>query len=297
MWDTLRKWNTGLNSSLARPLGQPLAPTGKSVLPIHHAPPILRRHGYAAAHSWPLVSHGKDLAGEFVGSFRVAADRAWVFPSLELRTPISYPLLIFDIDDKNSSRTISDLYMFDELPAPNWVVTRTGNGHSHAVYCLSTPVIRGANARIAPLKVLARISEYYAAKLDADARCTGVLSHNPMARAHGPEFETWWGHVGGYSLADLGECIPTGWRRPKMSQTAVGRNVDVFTSLCKWAGSPVNADVPVLPMAKLYCKTAHANPLPDSEVRSASPSQSSGTGQGGRTTPRKSAKSGAGVVG
>ena len=185
------------------------------------------------------MSYGKDDAGELAGSFRVASERAWEYPSLELRTPISYPVLIFDVDHKQSTQTITDLYMFDELPAPNWMVTRKTNGHTHAVYSLATPVHRGANARIAPQKVLARISEYYSTKLDADARYAGVLSHNPMARAHGPEFETWWGHVGGYSLADLGECIPTGWRRPKMAQTAVGRNVDPIRGALQVGGITV----------------------------------------------------------
>ena len=195
------------------------------------------------------MSYGKDIAGEFGGSFRVPAERAWAFPSIELRTPTSYPLLIFDIDTNAADQTMADLWMFDELPAPSWTVTRTSTGNSHAVYCLASPVLRGANAKIKPLQTLARISEYYGSKFDSDVRYRSVLSHNPMAKAHGPEFRTWWGRVGGYSLDDLRAFIPANWRRPAMAQTAVGRNVDLFRACTKWAGSERHSDDQVLPIA------------------------------------------------
>ena len=51
---------------------------------IDFAPPKVRRYGLREAHSYPLVSHGKDVAGNWRGSFRVPAARAWTFPELEI---------------------------------------------------------------------------------------------------------------------------------------------------------------------------------------------------------------------
>ena len=79
-----------------------------------------------------------------------------------------------------------------EIRIPNWAVTRKAGGGTHAVWNLARPVHRGERARPSPLRALARVSEYYAAALLADAGYTGVLSHNPMSAAHGPGFVTNW---------------------------------------------------------------------------------------------------------
>ena len=97
-----------------------------------------------------------------------------------------------------------------------------------------------AMALAAPLKKYGRISEYYAAALGADAGYTGVLTHNPMEDAQLPGFETHWLRREPYTLDELAEFVPFGWRRPKVSRTAPGRNCDVFAQCMRWAGSPAN---------------------------------------------------------
>ena len=80
---------------------------------------------------------------------------------------------------------------------------------------------------MAPLRHLARVSEYYAQVLDADRSYTGVLTHNPMAAAHGRGVKTGWGRHDPYTLSELAEVIPFGWRMPKIAstiRTESGRN-------------------------------------------------------------------------
>ena len=85
---------------------------------------------------------------------------------------------------------------------------------------------------LAPVKRWARISEYYAAALGADAGYTGVLTHNPMEAAQLAGFKTHWLRREPYTLGELAEFIPFRWRRPKPSRTAAGRNMDVFATAC-----------------------------------------------------------------
>ena len=119
-------------------------------------------------------------------------------------------------------------------------MTRKAGGGTHACWTLKHPVHRGESARKGPLKSLARVSEFYADALLADSGYCGVLSHNPMAAGHGPDFVTNWFHRSAYRLAELGEVIPLGWRKPTISVTAIGRNCSMFEALIKWAGKPEN---------------------------------------------------------
>ena len=67
---------------------------------------------------------------------------------------------------------------------------------------------RGATAREAPLRLFARISEFYRQALGADPGYNGVLTHNPMRSAHRHgEFLTHWGCNRAYSLSELAEPI------------------------------------------------------------------------------------------
>ena len=80
------------------------------------------------------------------------------------------------------------------LPEPNMIMQRRSNSHSHVSYFLAKPVHRGPTAREAPLRLFARISEFYRQALGADPGYNGVLTHNPMRSAHRHgEFLTHWG--------------------------------------------------------------------------------------------------------
>ena len=145
---------------------------------IDFAPSKVQAHGYREAHTWPLVARHKGEA------FRIHASKAWAFPSIELRTANSWPCLILDCD--NPEAALAAIYTTHRafggtaLPMPNWTVQRRSSLHFHPIYCLSRPVLRGAQARSSPLRRFARISEFYRQTTQADAGFNGVLSHNPM---------------------------------------------------------------------------------------------------------------------
>ena len=213
-------------------------------LPIDAAPRKVRNHGLGDAHSRPLVSPGK-IGGEFGVSFRVAPWAAWLFPSLELRAENSYPALILDFDGRGSFERVMEEVKGAHVGDLNWGVENVLTGGVHGVWTLANPVHRAATALEAPLKLFARISEYYATHLGADAGYTGVLTHNPMEDAQPPGFKTHWLREAPYSLRELADFIPYRWRRPRDSRTVVGRNCDVFCHCMRWAGSSANLSLPV----------------------------------------------------
>ena len=107
----------------------------------------------------------------------------------------TWPALVLDCDGLDATLRLADAYLSGRIAWPNWIVTRPSSGGSHAAWCLGKPVHRGERAREAPLRLFARVSEYMADLVDADAGYVGVLTHNPMARGHrggGAELRTTW---------------------------------------------------------------------------------------------------------
>ena len=214
---------------------------------------------------YPLVSRGKSSSGEHSASFRVPPGEAWGFPEIELRAGNSWPSLVLDVDGSNALYRIVEAVEKAEILTPNWTVTRKGSGGTHAVWNLERPVHRGESARKGPLAALARVSEFYADALRADSGYTATLSHNPMSAAHGPGFVTNWLHRDAYSLPQLGEVIPMGWRRPALVRTEIGRNCELFHALMRWAGKPENIVNDCLAAAHVVNQSFDI-PLADAEV-------------------------------
>ena len=239
-------------------------PTQQDLFGIDAAPAKVREHGLVEAHSWPMVSKGKQ-GGVHAGAFRVSAFEAWDFPEIELRAGNSWPCMIQDLDSQDALQEHYRRTECESWPSGNWLVQRVSNGHTHLVYNLAVPVHRGELAREKPLRELARIAEYYAVALKADRGYTGILTHNPMSKAHGPGFVTNWLRKDPYSLGELARVIPFGWRRPTVSRTGVGRNCDLFQSLIRWAGCPENRENDCLAAAHVINQSFEL-PLPDSEV-------------------------------
>lgn len=217
---------------------------------IDFAPSKVQAHGYREAHTWPLVARHK---GE---SFRVHASRAWTFPSIELRTANSWPCLILDCD--NIEAALAAIFTSHRaeggtaLPMPNWMVQRRASLQPHLIWCLNRPVLRGARARPSPLRRFARISEFYRRTAQADAGFNGVLSHNPICGGHrssGRALITTWGRREPFSLDELAEAIPQGWRMPHVPTTEAGRNDSLFRALMRWSGMPSHWGVDVLDQA------------------------------------------------
>lgn len=207
---------------------------------IEYAPLKVRRYGLQEAHTHPLVSYGKDAAGQWHSSFRVPAPRAWGFPELEYgRTGTSIPALLFDMDGDPTDWLVDVLG--SAMPRPNWITWRRSNDHAHVCYTLARPVLTGAQARMTPQAWLARIGEYLAAKLRADAAYSSTLAHNPMSRASRGRYRTDWLREEPYSLAELAGYVPAGWRRSiKQPLTVYGRNDTLFREGMKWSGRPAN---------------------------------------------------------
>ena len=247
-------------------------------LPLDQAPAKVRRHGLRDCHTWPLVSRGKRLDGPF-RSFRVPAHCAWEFPSIELRAGNSWPALVLDCDGRDAPERLIVAVQDGRLPETNWIVTRIRSGGLHAVWTLARPVHRGETARKSPLALFARVAERFAYVANADDGYVSVLTHNPMARAHGPGLRTTWGRREPYTLGQLAEIVPLGWRKPAVSRTGVGRNCDLFRAGMKWAGSPVNLGVDVLP-ALMAANQDLPWPLDHGKSR-ASPSRLSATAANG----------------
>ena len=237
------------------------------VLPgIESAPPKVRAHGLREAHTYPLVSRGNRQGRPFT-SFRVPASEAWTtYPEIEFRTPNSQPCIVLDVDGSNALERCLWLVDHGKVLEPNWMVTRKDGGGTHMAYTLARPVLTGPDMRAAPIRALARVSEYYASAVEADSGYTGVLSHNPMARAHGPGFATNWGRREPYRLPELAEVIPFGWRIPKVPRTGEGRNCALFDALRRFAGSPENAEHDLFTVA-MAINQGFERPLSVQEVR------------------------------
>ena len=196
-------------------------------------PEIVRKAGLKEAHSFPFVSQGKSQ-GAWGATYRVPNQAAWQYPEIELRTPNSKPVLVLDCD--NGSRDPVAAGYAGALPFPSWVCRRPGTQSCHAAYCLIDPVLTDASMRPAPQAAYARVSEFFTRELRADPRYNGVLTHNPIHQ----QWETEWGHQGGYSLEELGQFIPSAWPMPTREKmlSCEGRNSSLFLSAMRWAGQP-----------------------------------------------------------
>ena len=228
-----------------------------------YIPQQMKEAGLQAAHSFPLVSNGKQADGS-MRSFRVPSRVAWEeFPSIELRAGHCCPTLTFDVDGP-SVEVFLTLLCDQKIPRPNFTVRRVASGNLHVTYTLAVPVLRGENARRKPLSYCSTVAEYFRSFLKADRGYGGILTHNPLWA--GPELQTWWGGRGGYTLGDLAAYIPSGWTRPPVPTTEAGRNCELFEKGMSFAGSVRNAQFPVLD----YLQGANAGldkPLAFSEVQ------------------------------
>ena len=232
---------------------------------LEHVPEAVRQAGLMEAHVAPFVSRGKDTDDSFAPLFRVPISRAWAYPEIELRTPTSWPVLTFDVDGQDRLQRVKEAVYFEKsIPTPSWIAERPG-GNAHVAYVLRRPVLRGRGARPGPLRLMKRVAEYLSAVLGADPAYAGVVTHNPTS----PLYKTAWGFQYGFDLGSLNDSIPEAFLTPRAPQTGVGRNVDLFMGLCRFAGSPHRQGFDLAPIAK-QINLQFPHPLPPAEVRSIS---------------------------
>ena len=200
------------------------------------APQIVREHGLTEFHAAPFVSHGRRADGSWAGTYRVSPEAAWEYPEIELRTPNSCPVLLFDCDQGSANPIAAALA--EVLPWPNWICRRGESGGCHAAYCLQRAVLTRPEDLSPPQQALTRITEFYTQELRADPRYTGVLTHNPVHE----QWETEWGYQWGYGLEELSQFLPAGYRMPCLDkiQSSQGRNSGLFKAGMKWGGLPRN---------------------------------------------------------
>ena len=233
--------------------------------PIDFAPAKVRAHGLRDAHARPIVGRRRGV-GRALSSWRTSPQRAWNFPYIELRTGNSYPAVLLDCDDPER---LVDAISQHLVPEPSWMVTSRSSGHSHVAFALACPVHRYPEARPRPLMLFQRVTDYFTSVTGADPNYVGVLTRNPMAAAD-LNTATTWGQRDPFSLHQLAEVIPSGWQAPSPVLSGVGRNVDTFLTLMKWAGREENRSLAVLPVAETinehYAHEGRGR-LPISEIR------------------------------
>jgi len=138
--------------------------------------------------------------------------------------------LRFDIDTEGGGAA----WIEAELPAPNLVVINPSNGHAHLIYLLGAWVQTdfGDSRRLKVVRYAAAIERAYSAALGADPAYTGRFQHNPLSDA----YVTRIGRDAPYSLDELARYVDLNEPAQKKNPpTGIGRNVEIFDRLRRWA--------------------------------------------------------------
>ena len=207
--------------------------TRSAQLALDFIPAPLADVGLADAHHHPLV--GERRGGSFYTT-RTSPAEAWSWKQVEHRTATSHTGIYLDVD-----RPFGEVQVVVDamgVPQPSVSIVRKANGHAHVAWFLEAPVHRYPHASTKPLQWLARVGDYYASTLGADHGYTGVLFRNASLPRVG--FLHRFGRRQGWSLPELSDYIPTGWRRPAKRVTGIGRNCDTFSACMAWAGREEN---------------------------------------------------------
>lgn len=181
--------------------------------------------------------------------------------------------LVFDIDDENSSMN----WQAVGAPEPNIIAVNPLNGKCHLFYGLETPVRTAIDGKIAPIRYAAAVEAALRKLLNGDESYCGVLSKNPL---HPHWFvKTFASQL--YSLDELCATLDLSAYNGKrqIPITGLGRNVQLFEQLSKWAYRAIRQGWPAYEPWLLACldKAAGLNiqigqkspsgALPENEVR------------------------------
>ena len=198
-------------------------------------PAELEQLGLRSVDVAPLCSMGR--AEGFRDVARRPGEIAWTrYPHVQHHGTNVYTGVYLDVD-----RPVADVLAAVDghrIPPPSLTVTRVENAHSQCGWVLSSPVHRYPSAGTKPLQLLARTAEYFADALGSDPGYTSLLFRNgPIHGARAGWHVEYAGPPGGWTLYELADWIPAGWRRPSRPLTAEGRNCALFVRLCRFAGS------------------------------------------------------------
>ena len=223
-------------------------------LPIEATPEVLRRAGLAEAHTRPLVAWGKHA-----GSYRTSPAQAWSYPLVQMTPAHSWSHLTLDLDGPDALTALELALAESRLPPPSVVVTRTYSGNKQASWILRDPVHRYPKAGRRPLRLFARISEFYSARLNADPGFNAAgIQRSPLDAPHqhplavdGPCTVEWIARTP-YPLTILNRHVPSDYRHPARPavRSDAGRNCAAFCASMRYAGSAHNIDAPILPFVE-----------------------------------------------
>ena len=137
--------------------------------------------------------------------------------------------LVFDVDYEGGVLSWYD----NDCPPPLWTAKNRKNGHAHITYRLKIPVCTSDIAHLEPLRYLAAIESAMVEKLKADRGFAGLLTKNPLHphwyTHHWAEYE--------YTLDELADYLDLRGhpKRRGIEATGLGRNVELFDTVRKWA--------------------------------------------------------------
>lgn len=128
---------------------------------------------------------------------------------------------------------------------PTYIALNPYTNTGHIVYALGDPVCLTDQARLSPIRLLARVEHGLNSVLGGDAAYGGRITKNPLSSAH----VTVWGPKRAiYGLRDLAGALegigalPSPFHRERQSSrttelSTIGRNVALFDLLRSWAYS------------------------------------------------------------
>ncbi|AJX33052.1 replication initiation protein [Burkholderia oklahomensis] len=189
---------------------------------------------------------------------------------IQPNAPLEITWLVFDVDKKDAAY----LWELRNLPAPTIAVTNRVNRHAHLFYGLTTPIVKSAAARDAPLRYAAAVQAAFCAKLPSDLGYSHLIAKNPF-HSH---WQTIWHHRL-YELGELAEYVNLRKSPVRLDAPLVGlgRNCTLFDEVRTWAYQWTreykrNGASPTEWATALLGKAESLNtfevPLPYSEVKS-----------------------------
>ena len=208
-------------------------------------------------------------ANELTAGLRIRSlEHALRYQHIQPNHPNSKLWLVYDIDRPTCVSEITDDL---DLPSPHIFVQNPANQHAHAFYGLEAPVHLNTNSSNKAIRFAAAVDCAFTAGLDADAQYCGLIAKNPVHE----RWRTYSINSESYSLGEMSEYVdldPFKDRRRSMPETGLGRNVNLFNRLRKWAYKAIRQGWPdadqwhraCLDRAVGYNQTC--NPLPVSEV-------------------------------
>lgn len=125
------------------------------------------------------------------------------------------------------------------LPKPSWIALNPHTRSGHIVYALGSPVCLSNAAHRRPVNLLARVEAGFTQVLGGDPAFAGRITKNPTN--HDVHLPLWGDGKAVYGLKELAKALSDIHALPRyddhkaLTVTGVGRNVDLFEYLRRWA--------------------------------------------------------------